>query len=136
MPAAVRSCGRGRYGRPSKLRSALVVSLLEEKELGIGDRADLSLPTPGSQSISSNPLGTAGPPSYLEFVFLAGRFGRLLQVLLLSLVLVAAAALPAGATFYPTSIRLALLFDRVQWQSQVETLTPLPRRHIAERWER
>ncbi len=52
------------------------------------------------------------------------------------LVFVAVTALPAGATFYPPSIRLALLFDRVQWQSQVETLTPLPRRHIAESWER
>lgn len=83
-----------------------------------------------------NPLGTKGLPSYVELVLLAGRFGLLLRVLVMCLVFVAVTAIPAGATFYPPSIRLALLFDRVQWQSQVETLTPLPRRHIAERWER
>ncbi len=83
-----------------------------------------------------NPLGTKGLPSYFELVLLAGRFGLLLRVLVMCLVFVAVTALPAGATFYPPSIRLALLFDRVQWQSQVETLTPLPRRHIAESWER
>ncbi|MEE9206177.1 MAG: hypothetical protein V3U50_04250 [Acidimicrobiia bacterium] len=69
-------------------------------------------------------------------MLLAGRFGLVLRVLVVCLVFVVATALPAGATFFPTSIRLALLFDRMQWQSQVETLTPLPRRHIAEGWER
>lgn len=83
-----------------------------------------------------NPLGTKGLPSYFELVLLAGRFSLLLRVLVMCLVFVAVTAIPADATFYPPSIRLALLFDRVQWQSQVETLTPLPRRHIAESWER
>ncbi|MEE8498831.1 MAG: hypothetical protein V3S62_09875, partial [Acidimicrobiia bacterium] len=67
----------------------------------------------------------------MNWCFLAGRFGLLLRVLVMCLVFVAVTAIPAGATFYPSPIRLALLFDRVQWQSQVETLTPLPRRHIA-----
>lgn len=79
-------------------------------------------------------MGRVAP--YLELVLIAGRLGLLLRALVLALVLVAATALPAGATFYPPSIRLALLFDRMQWQSQLETLTPLPRRHIAEGWER
>ncbi len=105
---------------------------LSESRIGAAGPTDNGKRTTGFL----DPLGTTGLPSYFELVLLAGRFRLLLRVLVMYLVFVAVTAIPAGATFYPSPIRLALLFDRVQWQSQVEALTPLPRRHIADRWER